>query len=102
MEVDPIFSLIQEASGEDWRTMLENYNMGTGFEIIVDTEAAEDVLSIPERFGLEAKVVGRCEKSKGENRLTIFSPWGKFHYPQEPARVSLKGSPVKITGDEPR
>lgn len=102
MEVDPIFPLIQEASGEDWRTMLENYNMGTGFEIIVDAEVAEEMLSIPERFGLEAKIIGRCEKSKGKNRLTILSPWGKFHYPQKPVRVPLEGSPLTITGDEPR
>lgn len=102
MKVDPIFSLIQEASDEDWRTMLENYNMGTGFEIIVDAEAAEDVLSIPERFGLEAKVIGRCEKSKGENRLTILSPWGKFRYPQKSEQGPPEGSPMKITGDESR
>ncbi len=102
MKVDPIFSLIQEASGEDWRTMLENYNMGTGFEIIVDAEAAEDVLSIPERFGLEAKVIGRCEKSKGENWLTILTPWGTFRYPQKPEQGPPEGSPLKITGDESR
>ncbi len=83
MDVDPIFPLIQEAAGEAWRAMLENYNMGTGFEIIVDAEAAEDVLSIPEGFGLEAHVIGRCEKSEGANRLTIHSPWGTFEYPQE-------------------
>ena len=76
--------------------------MGTGFEIIVDAEVAEDMLSIPERFGLEAKIIGRCEKSKDKNRLTILSPWGKFHYPQKPVRVPLEGSPWTITGDEPR
>ena len=102
MKVDPVFPLIQETSSEDWRTMLEIYNMGTGFEIIVDADAAEDVLSIPERFGLEAKVIGRCEKSKGENRLTILSPWGKFRYPQEPDWGSPERSPLKIAGDESR
>jgi len=81
LEVDPIFPLIQESSGEAWRTMFENFNMGTGFEIIVDPEAAEDVLSVPQSFGLPAEIIGRCEASNGENRVTILSPWGTFQYP---------------------
>jgi len=43
--------------------MFENYKMGIGFEIIANTEAPKDILNISESFGLEAKIVGRCEKS---------------------------------------
>jgi phosphoribosylformylglycinamidine cyclo-ligase len=78
---DPIFNLIQSESGERWKDMFEIYNMGVGFEIITSHEVAEDILSIPERFGLEAKIVGRCEKSDGRNKLTIESKQGKFRYP---------------------
>lgn len=81
LDVDPIFPLIQESSGEAWRTMFENFNMGTGFEIIVDAEAAEDVLRVPLSFGLPAEIIGRCEKAEGANQVTIHSPWGTFQYP---------------------
>jgi phosphoribosylformylglycinamidine cyclo-ligase len=81
IEPDPIFYLIQNESGESWKEMFEIYNMGVGFEIIANPEAAEDILSIPESLGLEAKIVGRCEKSDGRNKLTIESPQGKFRYP---------------------
>jgi len=79
-EVDPIFRLIQRESGESWRAMFENYNIGVGFEVMVSRDEAEDVLSIPEAFGLEAKIIGRCEKSDGGNRLTIKSRFGNFQY----------------------
>ncbi len=77
---DPIFGLIKRESGESWRAMFEDFNMGTGFEIVVKEEYAEEVLSIPEKFALEAKIIGRCEKSDGRNRLTISSEFGKFEY----------------------
>lgn len=77
---DPIFDLIQRESGESWRTMFENFNMGVGFEIITKKDYVEDILSVSEKLGLEAKVIGRCEKSDGRNRLTIRSEFGKFEY----------------------
>ena len=60
--------------------MYENYNMGVGFEIIARQEAADDIMGISEKFGLEAKIIGRCEKSDGRNKLTIRSVHGTFHY----------------------
>jgi phosphoribosylformylglycinamidine cyclo-ligase len=80
-EEDPIFRLIQKESGESWSDMYEAYNMGIGFEVIAAAEAAEDIVSISEGFGLGAKIIGRCEESDGKNRLTIRSRHGKFRYP---------------------
>ena len=80
IEPDPIFKLIQRESGEHWNAMFENYNMGTGFEVIAKPEADEEISSISESFGLEAKVIGRCERSDGRNRLTIRSRFGNFQY----------------------
>jgi phosphoribosylformylglycinamidine cyclo-ligase len=79
-EPDPIFKLIQRESSESWKNMFENYNMGTGFEIVTKPEIKEEILSISEKAGLEAKVIGRCEKSDGKNKVTIKGPWGKFCY----------------------
>ncbi|MBS7606597.1 phosphoribosylformylglycinamidine cyclo-ligase [Candidatus Bathyarchaeota archaeon] len=77
---DPIFILIQRESGESWGSMFENYNMGVGFEVIARPEAADDVISISEKFNLEARVIGRCERSDGGNKLTIRSKYGNFQY----------------------
>jgi phosphoribosylformylglycinamidine cyclo-ligase len=80
---DPIFILIQNESKENWRNMYMGGNMGIGIDLIVSREAAEDILSVPESFGLEAQIIGRCEKSKdGRNKLTIRSPFGEFQYTQ--------------------
>jgi phosphoribosylformylglycinamidine cyclo-ligase len=80
IEPDPIFKLIQRESGEKWRAMFENYNMGTGFEVIAKPKAEEEILSISENFGLEAKLIGRCERSDGRNKLTIKGEFGNFEY----------------------
>lgn len=77
---DPIFRIIKESSGESWREMYRDYNMGTGFEIIAEEGYAEDILAVAEEFDLEGKVIGRCEKSGGGNELEIKSEFGEFEY----------------------
>ncbi|KON31292.1 hypothetical protein AC482_01285 [miscellaneous Crenarchaeota group-15 archaeon DG-45] len=80
-EADPIFRLIQREAGVGWREMYEDFNMGVGFELIVDPEAAEEVIGIAEGFGIGAQVIGQCEHSPGENSLIIDGAYGKFAYP---------------------
>ena len=80
-EPDPIFRLIQRETKVGWREMYEDFNMGVGFEFIVEPEAAEEVVSAAESFGIGAQVIGRCERSPGENSLIIDSGYGKFTYP---------------------
>lgn len=80
IEPDGIFHLIQREAKVGWREMFEDFNMGVGLEIIVKKESVDEVLAIAEKFGLGAKVTGRCEKSNGKNRLTIKSRFGKFEY----------------------
>ncbi|RJS90471.1 phosphoribosylformylglycinamidine cyclo-ligase [Candidatus Bathyarchaeota archaeon] len=78
---DPIFLLIQREAGVEWREMFEDYNMGIGFEVIVDAESAEEVLSVADSFKLGAQVIGRCERGEGEKALIIRSRFGVFRYP---------------------
>jgi len=80
IEPDPIFRLIQREAKVSWREMFEDFNMGAGFEIIARKKAVESILAVTERFGVGAKVIGRCEKSHGKNRLTVKSEFGKFEY----------------------
>jgi phosphoribosylformylglycinamidine cyclo-ligase len=77
---DPIFRLIQREAKVSWMEMFQDFNMGIGFEIIARKKCVEKILAIAERFGIGAKVIGRCEKSDGKNRLTIKSEFGKFEY----------------------
>ncbi len=77
---DPIFDLIQHESSVEWREMYQDFNMGVGFEFIVDPEAAEDILSVIEGYGVDAQVIGRCEASKSGNKLELKSGKGRFEY----------------------
>ena len=80
IDPDPVFRLIQRESKAGWREMFEDFNMGTGFEVIARRDAADDILGIAKGLGVGAKVIGRCEKSKKGNRVTICSEFGKFEY----------------------
>lgn len=77
---DPIFYLIQRESGESWEKMHEDFNVGGGFEMIMEKEAADDAIETIEKFDVETRVIGICEKSNGQNKLTINSKFGKFQY----------------------
>lgn len=79
-EPDPVFHLIQREAGVEWREMYQDFNMGVGFEFVVDPGHVDDVLGVVERFGLGAQVIGRCERSRGANKLEIRSPHGEFAY----------------------
>ncbi|UCH57827.1 MAG: phosphoribosylformylglycinamidine cyclo-ligase, partial [Candidatus Bathyarchaeota archaeon] len=71
---------IQREAGVEWREMYEDFNMGVGFEFIVEPEAAEEVTRIAEGFGVGVQVVGHCEVSSDRNSLVIESDQGNFSY----------------------
>ena len=75
----PLFKLIQEQSGTDWKEMYKVFNMGHRMEIYLSPEYADDIIKIAQSFNIEAQIVGRVEESK-ENKLTILSEYGKFEY----------------------
>lgn len=75
----PLFKLIQEQSGTDWKEMYKVFNMGHRMEIYLSPENAEDIIKIAQSFGIEAQIVGKVEESN-ENKLTIISEYGKFEY----------------------
>lgn len=77
--VPPLFSIIQEQSGTDWKEMYKVFNMGHRFEIYVRPELAAGIIAISESFGIEARIVGRVESSEGK-KLTIKSDKGEFIY----------------------
>ncbi len=78
-DVPPLFSIIQQQSGTDWREMYQVFNMGHRMEIYVDGKFAQPVIEIAHSFGIDARIVGRCEESD-KAAVTIKSQMGTFHY----------------------
>ena len=78
-EVPPLFQLIQEQSGTDWKEMYKVFNMGHRMEVYLPEDKAKDIIAISESFGVRAQIVGRCEAHEGK-KLTIRSEFGEFKY----------------------
>ena len=76
--VPPLFQIIHEQSGTDWKEMYQVFNMGHRMEIYVRPEVAQSVIDISRSFNIDAQVVGRIEK--GQRSLTIESEHGVFSY----------------------
>jgi len=77
--VPPLFKLIQEQSGTDWKEMYKVFNMGHRMEIYLPEEYAEKVIEISKSYNIDAQVVGRVEDFKGKE-LIIKSEFGQFQY----------------------
>jgi phosphoribosylformylglycinamidine cyclo-ligase len=78
-DTPPLFKLIQEQSGTDWKEMYQVFNMGHRMELYVPEAIANTLISISQSFGVDAQVVGRVEASP-KKQLTILSPYGEFGY----------------------
>lgn len=75
----PLFKLIREQSGTNWKEMYQVFNMGHRMELYVPEEIAGEIIAISKSFKVDAKVIGRCESSPSK-KLTIETPYGTFHY----------------------
>ncbi len=77
--IPPLFKMIQEQSGTNWKEMYKVFNMGHRFEIYCDEITAKEIINISESYNIESKVIGRVESFKGK-KLTIRSEKGTFEY----------------------
>ena len=75
----PLFQLIHEQSGTDWKEMYKVFNMGHRMEIYLPAEFAKEVITISESFGVNARIIGRVEAYQ-RKKLTIQSEHGVFIY----------------------
>ena len=76
--VPPLFKLIHDESGTDWREMYMVFNMGHRLEVYVNPEDAQTVIDAANGFNIDAQVVGHIEE--GKRSLTIKSEFGEFNY----------------------
>ncbi|MBA4746520.1 MAG: phosphoribosylformylglycinamidine cyclo-ligase [Muricauda sp.] len=77
--IPPLFKLIQEQSGTDWKEMYQVFNCGHRMELYVNEKVAEEIISISKSFDVDAQIIGRVA-SASSKKLTIQSPYGKFDY----------------------
>lgn len=75
----PLFRIIQEQSGTDWKEMYKVFNMGHRMEVYVAPEDAQAVIDVAKSFNIDARIVGRVDDAPA-NRLTIKSEHGVFEY----------------------
>jgi phosphoribosylformylglycinamidine cyclo-ligase len=78
-DVPPLFKLIHEESGTDWKEMYKVFNMGHRLEIYVDEKYAQDLITIGKAFNIETKIIGRVERS-ADKKLTITHQGNSYNY----------------------
>lgn len=78
-ELPPLFKMIHEESGTDWKEMYQVFNMGHRMELYVDPSIAQQIIEISKSFNVDAQIIGRVEESNVK-KLTIKSEFGEFKY----------------------
>jgi len=78
-EIPPIFKLIQENSGADYREMYQVFNMGHRLEVFTNETAAKEMIAIANQFNIEAKIVGRVYPSD-KKELVLSGAFGEIVY----------------------
>lgn len=78
-EVPPLFRLIQQQSGTDWKEMYQVFNCGHRLELYVDEKIANDLIAIAKSFKVDAQIIGRVAENPVK-KLTISSEFGEFIY----------------------
>lgn len=79
LPVPPLFKLIQESAGTDWREMYQVFNMGQRLEIFTDLDTAAAIIAISKSFGIDAQISGYVEDAP-KKEVIINSEYGTFSY----------------------
>ena len=77
--IPPLFRLIHDESGTDWKEMYKVFNMGHRMEIYVNEAYAQTIIDISKSFNIQAQIIGHVEDAPS-NKLTISSQKGTFEY----------------------
>ncbi|MCL2439692.1 MAG: AIR synthase-related protein [Alphaproteobacteria bacterium] len=77
-----LFTMIREETKTAWEEMYQTFNMGVGLELYVrDQATANRIIEISRGFGVNAGIIGRVEKAKGDKScVSIFGEHGAFDY----------------------
>ncbi len=72
-EIPPVFEMIRHASGSDSREMFQVFNMGCRMEIYTNALAADKMIAISKRWGVDAQIIGRVEESECKELLILHN-----------------------------
>ena len=75
----PLFRLIQEESKTSWEEMYKVFNMGQRFEVYTDSATAREIITIAQRFNVDAQVIGRVEQAP-QKQVIIEGEFGQYTY----------------------
>ncbi len=75
----PLFEMIQEAAGTNWREMYQVFNMGQRLEVFTDKDTAQQIIAIARSFNIDAQISGFVEMSD-KKEVVIDGPHGVFNY----------------------
>ncbi len=78
-ELPPLFQLIHQESGTDFKEMYKVFNMGHRLEVYLKPAYAQTVIEVANSFGINAQIIGYVEASE-QKQVTIRSPYGTFVY----------------------
>jgi len=78
-DTPPLFRIIQQESGTEWKEMYKVFNMGHRMEIYTDARTAADIIRISKSFNVEAQVIGEV-KASATPKVTIAGQHGTFEY----------------------
>jgi phosphoribosylformylglycinamidine cyclo-ligase len=78
-EPPKIFEIIQEASKSSYREMYQVFNMGHRLEIFTAEANAGNIISIAEKFGIAAQVIGRVEEAIA-SELVLQGDFGEIRF----------------------
>lgn len=79
LPVPPLFTMIQESAGTQWREMYQVFNMGQRLEVFTDEKTAAGIIAIAKSFNIDAQVSGYVENAE-KKEVLIESPYGSFSY----------------------
>lgn len=77
--IPPIFSLIKENSGSNYREMYQVFNMGHRLEVFTEENKADSLIRVANSLGIEAQIVGHVEKS-GKKELELVVKGENIHF----------------------
>ncbi len=79
LSIPPLFDLIKNESGTEWKEMYQVFNMGHRLEFYLNKSDADAIIDIAHSFNIDAQIVGYVEEASGEH-VRVESPNGNFEY----------------------
>jgi phosphoribosylformylglycinamidine cyclo-ligase len=77
--IPPLFKLIHEQSGTDWKEMYKVFNMGHRMEIYTEQQYADSIISISKAFGIDAQIIGNVQPHD-RKQVTVKTGTGTHIY----------------------